>query len=313
MKKYNMLETLLLLCALLSCGQPESSQDIPPQGITLEPGFHFPYNTGLPEHYFALPGKLEEVSGLSPSNKNGELLAVQDENGIVYKINASTGEVLEEITFWKDGDYEGVEAVGDKIYVVKSSGTLYEISPEKGQEPLVEKYNFFLNEENDVEGLAYDPKNNRLLLACKAKAGQEATYKKQKGIYAFDLSTKTLSESPVFLISTEMVGQYLDTQPALEKLEKLTEFFDPTNADFGFSPSAIAIHPMTGEIYVLSSSGKVLLVMNVQGTVLHLEKLSKKEHAQPEGLCFSPDGTLYIANEGKGADAKIYSYSYKNK
>lgn len=313
MKKNNMIGTLVLLCALLSCGSADDTENKSTHSITLMPDYRFPYDMEAPDNHFTLSNKLAEISGLSPGKSQGELFVVQDENGIVFSVSALSGEILEEFNFWKDGDYEGVEAVGDKIYVVKSSGTLYEISPERGKEPAVEKYNFFLNEENDVEGLAYDQKNNRLLLACKAKAGQEASFKKQKGIYAFDLASKTLSESPVFLISTEMVGQYLDTKPALEKLEKLTDFFDPSNADFGFSPSAIAIHPKTGEIYILSSSGKVLLVMNDQGTVLHLEKLSKKEHAQPEGLCFDSEGTLYIANEGKGASAKIYAYSYKNK
>jgi uncharacterized protein YjiK len=78
-----------------------------------------------------------------------------------------------------------------------------------------------------------------------------------------------------------------------------------------FSPSAIAVHPITGEIYVTSSKGKLLLVLDRQGRIVHLEKLKKSLHTQPEGICFDADGTMFIANEGKDGKAKIYKFRYR--
>ncbi len=49
----------------------------------------------------------------------------------------------------------------------------------------------------DVEGLAYDPKNNRLLLSIKGKEPGNEDY---KGIYSFDLSSKKLAVTPVYKI-----------------------------------------------------------------------------------------------------------------
>ena len=52
------------------------------------------------------------------------------------------------------------------------------------------------------------------------------------------------------------------------------------------------------------------MVISQEGQLLHIEKLRKEVHAQPEGLCFDQDGTLYIANEGKGAKGRILRFDY---
>ncbi len=295
----------------LLCCQPANDETTDQAtGLTLDPDFSFDYRLGDPDWAFDLPNKLDEISGLGISEDGQELVAIQDEDGILFFINPYTGEVIREAKFWKDGDYEGVEWVGSTIYVVKSTGTIYEvINPAKATQQ-VEKYNFFLNDDNDVEGLAYDKANNRLLLACKAQAGHEVAYPHKKGIYAFDLAKKTLEEQPVYFVDADSVRHYLDQAPAIRKLEKLVAFFDPDEA-FGFSPSAIAIHPISGHIYITSSVGKMLLVLDQSGRILHIEKLSKKVHPQPEGLCFDPKGSLYLSNEGKGGSPKFYRFNLK--
>ncbi|MCB0551422.1 MAG: SdiA-regulated domain-containing protein [Phaeodactylibacter sp.] len=298
----------LLLMSLVFCNAP-AEEDEGLTSITLVEGYHFAYNLKEPDQTFKMPKDLEEISGLGISEDGDALVAVQDEDGRLFFINRYSGQVFMEAEFWKDGDYEGVEMVGGTAYVVKSSGTLYEVKKPGTPEQEVEKYNFFLDEDNDVEGLAYDRANNRLLLACKAKAGQEKTFKHKKGIYAFDLTTKTLGEAPVYFVSLDSVNSYLAKDPAIRKLEKVVEFF--SEEDFDFSPSAIAIHPITGNIFLTSSVGKLLLVLSPNGQIMHIEKLSKKVHPQPEGLCFDPAGTLYISNEGKGEDGLIYRFNYK--
>lgn len=273
--------------------------------------FELAYDFGNPNKVFELPKALEEISGLGLDNSGKYILAIQDEDGVVFFIDNEFGKVDHTLDFWKDGDYEGVELVGDKIFVVKSSGTIYEIEHYGTSKQKVEKYNFFLNEDNDVEGLAYHPKRHSLLLACKAKAGTGAKYKLKKGIYEFDLTTKELSTEPFLLISLEAVNDYLDTSPIIRKIEKVVEFFQPTNSTFSFSPSGIAVHPITGHYYMTSAVGKLLLVADDQGKVLHIENLKKSIHAQPEGICFDSDGNLYIANEGKGGQKPVI-FKYLN-
>ena len=270
--------------------------------------YAFPYKMSEPGQQIRMPKKLLEISGLSINIQDPKyLLAVQDENGVIFFINKETGRVDREIPFWKDGDYEGIEMVNSEIYVVKSTGTVYEVRGHDSGEPKVTKFNFFLNSDNDIEGLGYDRVNNRLLLACKAKAAEGSEYRFKKGIYAFDLASRTMPEKPVLLITQDEIHDYLGTAPQIRKLDKVIEFF---NSNFAFSPSGLAIHPHTGNIYISSSVGKLLLVISTEGRVIHIEKLSKKIHPQPEGICFDSEGNLYLANEGKSGDGMIYRFDY---
>ncbi len=269
------------------------------------------YDLDAPIAVFEMKKELREISGLSIVPGQNLLAAVQDEEGDIYLIDKNTGELVGQHDFWKDGDFEGVEAIGDCVFAVKSSGTLYEIQHLGKETQQTEKYNGFLNSDYDVEGLAYDSSQQRLLLACKAKSGDGPQYNFKKAIYAFDLSTKTFLEEPALLISIEDIQDYLDTSPAIRKLEKIVEFFSPNQSKFIFSPSGMAVHPLTSDLYILSTAGNTLVVVSQSGKILHIEKLKKKMHPQAEGICFDPDGTLYIANEADGGTARIYKYEQK--
>lgn len=273
--------------------------------------FALNYNLHEPDWTMELPGRLDEISGLTMNAAGTHLLAVQDEDGKIFWIDLAEKKVSQEIEFWKDGDYEGIEIVGETIYVVKSTGTIYEVTIKDG-EALTEKYNDFLNDSNDVEGLGYDPVTRQLLLACKANAGTEEELDLTKAIYAFDLEQKQLLEDPRYCIRLQQVNDYLNTDPLIRKLEKLEEFFAPGESEFGFSPSALARHPQTGHLYILSSVGKLLMIINQEGQILHIEKLKKSVHPQPEGICFDTTGNLYISNEGKNGKGTIHRFNFLN-
>ena len=71
------------------------------------------------------------------------------------------------------------------------------------------------------------------------------------------------------------------------------------------SPSDIAIHPLSGDIYILEGSKPKLLIMDSSGTPRLVQELSGKAFSQPEGITFTPDGKLYISNEGKKGSGNI--------
>jgi DNA-binding beta-propeller fold protein YncE len=110
----------------------------------------------------------------------------------------------------------------------------------------------------------------------------------------------------------QQVNDYLQTHPLLRQLEQLEAFFSPGESTFGFSPSALAVQPQTRHLYILSSVGKILMVIDQSGRILHIEKLKKKVHPQPEGICFDPAGNLYISNEGKKGRATIQRFNFLN-
>lgn len=274
----------------------------PPEVIT----YQLPYNLDKPSKTFKLPNELDEISGLDISSNGKRLIAVQDEDGYIFYISTKSGKVKKEVKFHKDGDYEGIEFVGEHIFVLKSTGTLYEVTnPKEDDEDKIKvnKFNDHLDHSHNVEGLAYDSVNNRLLLAC--KGNDKNDYKMEKHVYGFDLSSLEVDMKPAYSISQDAIMTYLGIGDAVKKLEQFSNKIDPSQSYFGFSPSAIAIHPLTGNIYITSSVGKLLVVLNPAGQLVHIEKLDSKVHRQPEGLAFAKNGTLYISNEGKKGAGRI--------
>lgn len=272
----------------------------------------FPYNLEQPNAIFEMPESLKEISGLGLTND--ELIAVNDEEGILFFIDKVKGKITREVSFWGDGDYEGIEVVGNDAFVVKSNGTIYHVENYLTDKPTTSKIKSFLNKENDIEGLTYDPVKNCLLLGCKGKisedSDQQAAFK--KAIYEYHLEEMVMKSQPAFLLTLPDIQDYISHMEEHGNIDKLKEIFSEEKDELKFSPSGIAIHPITKNIYVTSSKGKLLLVLNQSGDILHIQKLKKKIHRQPEGICFDSDGTLYIANEGKEDKAVVYKFLYNH-
>jgi len=156
----------------------------------------------------------------------------------------------------------------------------------------------------DAEGLAFDAEATRLLIACKESPGRD--YWGSRTIYAFDPSTNRLDPVPAFVIRREALAGEGDGLS--EAVRSLVEPVFDFNA---FKPSALAVHPLTGEVYVLSSVRKVVLVLDRAGAVVARWPLSESLLPQPEGLAFAPDGTLFVASEADGGTAVLLRFDYR--
>jgi DNA-binding beta-propeller fold protein YncE len=64
-----------------------------------------------------------------------------------------------------------------------------------------------------------------------------------------------------------------------------------------FKPSASAVNPLNGDIYMVSAVNKVLVVADSAGTVQDVYQLNPSLYRQPEGIAFTPTGDLLISNE----------------
>ena len=276
-------------------------------------GYIFPYQLNNPDKTWKLPKELVEISGLSYLEKH-RLACIQDEKGNIYIFNTKNEEIEKQIGFGEKGDYEGIEVVGNDAWVLKSNGTLYQIMDfPKDNNPKVHKYKTALSGRNNCEGLGYDSAGHNLLIACKGypftKNNERPDAGEYKAIFRFDLKTRQLHEAPVLLIALDSMKQYKNYNSMTSLGIELLAFFDATEGDVSFQPSGIAVHPQTGNIYVLASVGKVLAVFSGDGRMLALIHLKSKIHEQPEGICFSPGGTLYISNEGDDGKGMILRFN----
>lgn len=271
--------------------------------------YHFPYSIFSADKTYKLKNELREISGLTYYNEHS-LLCVNDEKGIIYKYNLKKKEITKKYKFDRSGDYEGIEMVGNQVYVLRSDGSIFAVDHMKDENILSVKNKTLLNAGNNTEGLGFDSKDNSLLIACKGNSGINKKFKGKKAIYKYSLDSNILSTSPSYLIDQKRIRKILKFSGYTNFSATLLEIINPSEGDVSFQPSAIAVHPITNNLYVLASVGKLLVVLNPKGEFLAVVKLKRKLFRQPEGICFSPDGTMFISNEGKGGAANIYKFTY---
>ncbi len=318
----------LLLLLVMSCGSPNRASSlrnnpaIAPNKTTsssvsdsitaMLPDSKFAYNFDAPNEKFKLSKKLREISGLT-CYKDKWLAAVQDEKGAIYLINMNTGETEDVVEFSADGDYEGIACVKEVFYTLRADGVLFQIKNWKGKQKKVRTkvIDTNLGERNDTEGLTFDPLKNQLLIACKASSTIGKKEHGSRAVYAYDLKKKTFNVEPAFSLSRKdfkkFVKENLKENPSYKSYLKEIK---KAKKELLLKPSAIAIHPVSNDIYILSAAGNSLIVLNRSFNIKYLKRLDSDRFEQPEGLAFNSRGDLFISSEGLKKKARIYKFDY---
>jgi DNA-binding beta-propeller fold protein YncE len=236
---------------------------------------------------WSMPKELTEISGLSYKDEK-QFACVQDELGKIFIYNTASSSVEKEISFGAAGDYEGLAVVDKTIWVLRADGKLFEVSNLDATKPTVKEYSTPLTIKQNSEGLCYDKKNKRLLIAIK---GIEPGTEDYKGIYSFDIATKKMDQQPAYKI--DLLDKVFGNNGSGKKKKG------------SINPSGIVIHPVNGDIYITDGRNPQLLVIDASGKIKKLYQLSVKDFSQPEGIAFNSAGDLFIANEGTNQPGNI--------
>ncbi len=271
----------------------------------------FAYDVENPDARYKLPSYLEEISGLSYYGK-GKIACVQDEKATIYILNLEKGKIINKYEFGDDADYEDISIVGKTAYILRSSGQIFRVKDFKKKDRKVKRFKTPLKAKNDTEGIAFDPLTNSLLIACKGSPSveKENLYEGYKAIYTFDLEKSALNRKPHILIDLERLDNYVDHNVFSKLSLKVAKGLRLIESETSFQPSGIAIHPVFGEIYIISSVGKLLIILDRRGKVLDVQSLNPKIFRQPEGICFSPAGDMFISSEGQGGKGYILKFKF---
>jgi uncharacterized protein YjiK len=285
-----------------------------PQCRKIKENIEFPYNITKPDKEMKLDKMLTEVSGLSFISET-EVALIQDEIGSIFFYDIEKNTITKKITFDKKGDYEDLKIIGDTGYVLRSDGNLVELSGLTDGHVRENKLNTALSGKNNTEGLCYDEKKKLLLIACKGKPemtkkGQD--FENKKAVYSFDPVTKTLSDTPYVLVDVNEVQQ-ISRGKYSNVIEKLIRFYTKAGTVHSFEPSGISIQPFSRDLYIISSVGKVLVIVSPDGRLSNVISLDPKVFKQPEGIAFDAKGNLYISNEGKHGKGNILEFNIINK
>lgn len=255
------------------------------------------------KHKAKLSKKLNEISGLTMNDRD-HLFAHNDEKSVVYQLNTKSGKILKKFTVGKkiqNEDFEGICFANGLFYLVTSNGDIYEFAEgEDNEEVKYKKYKTFLNSDNNVEGLCYDPNHNSLLLACKGDPGKKL--KGNRAVYEFSLEDKKLKKKPRFLLPVKKIMENYQKDFS----SKLGEFF--LIKDDTFAPSGIEYNAATGNFYVLSFKGRLIVEINDSGKIVNQYLLDSKYHRQPEGITFTQYNKMIISDEAAGKKAMLTVY-----
>ena len=272
-------------------------------GPKIFPEYHSQYNFLRPDRTLYLPAELSEIAGLSISPDGRSLIALNHKDGDIHYIDKWRGDLEYSVRFKHRGRYKGIETVRHDVFIVKENGSVVHVSELGAEKPKTKTFNTPLNAKFAVHGLTYHPIRNELLLACQGNDGDRA-FDDSESIYVFDLESKELFRQPMFLIEDQAIFDYLRQQgPPLEEGDEL--FYTPPK-EKPFEPSAIAIHPQTDELFLISASSMLLVILSEDGELRHAERLDPFLFDEPEGMCFDLDGTLFISSKGgRGVSGKI--------
>ena len=237
---------------------------------------------------------VNEISGLTFNTDDSSLLAVSDSKRKIFQIDLSREKLKDYAEkMYTQSDFEDLVKIDTNIYVLISDGTIIAMPLHVADSSRTIVYPTPFRGKNDFETMYYDPDANGLIIICKECEEEKGQHKRTA--YRFNLAEKAFDDPPFYSISTEDVK-------ALVK-----------NDDAEFRPSAAAIHPIEKRLYILASAGSLLVITDVRGKVLEAFNLNPDIYPQPEGMAFSPDGTMYVSNEGKYGKPTLLVFPYNSK
>ena len=241
--------------------------------------------------HWKLPEYLEEISGLAMA-RDDRLLAHNDERGVIFEIDYQNGSIVKafQLTDMKNpvaSDFEGIATIDDQIYLVTSSGRLYECREgTAGESVLFNVYTTGVGRACEIEGLAYDESQQALLLMC--KEARSADMEGKLAIYHWSIDEKQLKKDAHTVIPVVEFARHIKGK--------------------NFQPSGIERHPMSGNYFIVAARQGAIAEITPGGQVVAVREFPAQWHRQIEGITFAADGTLIVSDEGAGRKARLTLY-----
>jgi uncharacterized protein YjiK len=301
MMKKSWLLLLILTCIFASCDQHHKNKK------SKVPLMDIGYNLSAPDRVYNLPKKLKEISGITELDSS-RIACIQDEREIVFIYDLNSGQITRTIDCGYKGDYEGIARVGSVLYILRSDGEITEIQNFETDKSVRSNFHSGIPWK-DNEGLCYDPTNKSLLITSKEIPGKGSENRDKRFIYGFNLTSNKPVREPVFTIDLSSIDSFALANNIKVPMEDKKKGKKKV-PDIRFQVSDLAIHPVTGRLFLLSSADKLLFVLNMKNEIEHIERLDPDLFGQPEGITFMKNGDLYISNEGKGKSATLVRFNY---
>lgn len=231
-----------------------------------------------------LPGALTEVSGLALT-PDGRLFAHGDETGDLFEINYRSGVVVKHFSLGPDAvtaDFEALAIRDSTFWLLTSKGRLYEFAEGRnGERVTYRTLDPPLGTDcQEFEGMTVD--GDALVIACK----------RARRAFGGDVH---LYRWPVGGRAAERIDVPIDSIRA--RMPGWDEF----------SASGITRRGDTGTFLLVAGPEQGYMEIDATGRIVFARELPA-DHGQPEGIAWTRDGLLFIADEATGRAAAVTIY-----
>lgn len=275
--------TLFLFLFIFSC---QSKTGNSPEKFSLPKGYSISNVKKI-----ILNQDLDEVSGLSWYQKS--MYAIEDESSIIFLLDPENGKILKKQKFEKNKDIEDLLIRNDTAWVLRSNGNIYRVANFFTDSSSTLITDFPRKERRDFEAIAAQPNEPILYIFCKVCKWDESPEK--ASVFRFSIESMEFDTEPYQIIHQSQLKELLPKKWMEVKMQ----------------PSAAAFHPLTDELYLISSTGKWLMTLDSELKPRSFHRLNPSLFKQPEGLTFNDSGNLYISNEAANGAANWLLFPYQ--
>jgi len=190
---------------------------------------------------FNMPESLLEVSGITfYKGKKDTLYAIQDEQGRLFRIKWGVRKQVN-AKFGRQGDYEDVAIVNEKVIILKSNGSLISFPFADAIYAEVDSAKEWkrILPEGEYEGMYGDDASGSIYVICKNCSGDNA---------------RNIVSGYIYHIG-DSIYRTGDFQIDVNEIKEFTG-----KVKRGFRPSGIAKNPVTSEWFIISEVNKLLVV-----------------------------------------------------
>ncbi len=270
---------IFFLVGLISCNNKK------PIRVSNPPGYDLQKPTVV-----KLPLELDEISGLAYYASDKSIFAISDEKGKLFKITPFPKLSLNLWRFSTKADFEDLVLLDSTFYVLQSNGRLNKVQFITSDTINNIEVDFPADSKMEFEAMFYNPVTKVLELICKKCVGEK---KKFLNIYTFDPARNAFADSSITFDISDL-------------------FIKMDEKKFDMRISGAAVHPLTGDIYLISAINKLLVILDKDHVVKSSYPLNSGMFKQPEGITFATNGTLIISNESADAGAaNLLVFNYK--
>ena len=217
------------------------------------------------------------------------MIGIEPVNGNVMMIDLLNNSIASQLSLGSEFKFVDVSKMDSTLILFDSNSKVHFLLPPYDSTSFVStnetKENF------STSGICFHESTKRLFLLSEAQEKEEGQF--SSFLYAFNLNKRQLREEPLFEINSFAIETFAINNNLRLPRNKVTYAGD-TVEGLNFTPSALAIHPKTNEIYVLSSDDRTLVVYNQFGDVVNFTVLDAMIFSKPSGMTFQENGDLLI-------------------